>query len=112
MPKGPKGQKRPAYVIGNAITVVKIAKGEVEESGPQEDDKNKAAVELGRKGRQARARRMSGTKRSGITRKTTATRRPYTSSGIIFAASTRTWAGCPRRWLPGSATPCMTWSGS
>ena len=28
MPKGPKGQKRPANMIGNAITVAKIATGE------------------------------------------------------------------------------------
>lgn len=31
MPKGPKGQKRPADVIGAAIMVAKIATGEVEE---------------------------------------------------------------------------------
>ena len=28
MPKGPKGQKRPADVIGNAVKVMKIATGE------------------------------------------------------------------------------------
>jgi hypothetical protein len=32
MPKGPKGEKRPADVIGAAITVAKIAKGEIEDS--------------------------------------------------------------------------------
>ena len=31
MPKGPKGEKRPADVIGAAIMVGKIATGEVEE---------------------------------------------------------------------------------
>lgn len=31
MPKGPKGEKRPADVIGAAIMVAKIATGEVEE---------------------------------------------------------------------------------
>ena len=31
MPKGPKGEKRPADVIGNAVHVMKIATGEVEE---------------------------------------------------------------------------------
>ena len=30
MPKGPKGQKRPTDVISNAITVMKIATGEIE----------------------------------------------------------------------------------
>ena len=34
MPKGPKGQKRPADVIGNAIKVMRIATGEeVEDFG-------------------------------------------------------------------------------
>jgi hypothetical protein len=31
MPKGPQGQKRPADVIGNAVHVMWIATGEVEE---------------------------------------------------------------------------------
>jgi hypothetical protein len=31
MPKGPKGQKRPADVIGNAIKVARIATGEEQE---------------------------------------------------------------------------------
>ena len=50
MPKGPKGEKRPADVIGAAVKVAKIATGEVEEDVDDDDDKNKAAVELGRKG--------------------------------------------------------------
>lgn len=68
MPKGPKGQKRPADVIGNAVTVMKIATGEVEET-LTEDGKNKAAVELGRKGGLARARSISKARRSKIARK-------------------------------------------
>lgn len=32
MPKGPKGEKRPADVIGNAITVAKNATGELEDT--------------------------------------------------------------------------------
>jgi hypothetical protein len=31
MPRGPKGEKRPADVIGNTVHVVRIATGEVEE---------------------------------------------------------------------------------
>ena len=31
MPKGPKGEKRPADAIGTAIKVAKIATGEIEE---------------------------------------------------------------------------------
>ena len=50
MPKGPKGQKRPADVVGNAIRVAKIATGEIEEEYDSGKGKNKAAVELGRRG--------------------------------------------------------------
>jgi hypothetical protein len=31
MPKGPKGQKRPADLISNAVLVMRIATGEVKE---------------------------------------------------------------------------------
>ncbi len=31
MPKGPKGEKRPADVIGAAVKVMRIATGEIEE---------------------------------------------------------------------------------
>ncbi|WP_217425501.1 hypothetical protein [Magnetospirillum sp. SS-4] len=37
IPKGPKGQKRPADVIGAAIMVAKIATGEIEESTELDD---------------------------------------------------------------------------
>ena len=32
MPRGPKGEKRPADVIGNAVHVMKILTGEIEET--------------------------------------------------------------------------------
>jgi hypothetical protein len=31
MPRGPKGEKRPADVIGNAVRVMRIATGEAED---------------------------------------------------------------------------------
>jgi hypothetical protein len=31
MPTGPKGERRPADVIGNAVKVMRIATGEIEE---------------------------------------------------------------------------------
>lgn len=31
MPRGPKGEKRPADAIGNAIMIAKIATGEIED---------------------------------------------------------------------------------
>ena len=48
MPRGPKGEKRPADVIGAAVKVMKIATGEIEED-IEDNGKNKAAVELGRR---------------------------------------------------------------
>ncbi len=58
MPKGPKGEKRPADVIGAAVKVMQIVTGEIEET--TDDGKNKAAVELGRKGGKARAAKHIG----------------------------------------------------
>lgn len=56
MPKGPRGEKRPADVIGAAVMVGKIATGEIEDDlGTTDDGKDKAAVALGRKGGTARA---------------------------------------------------------
>lgn len=69
MPRGPKGQKRPADVIGNAVKIMRIATGEEEEDTDQDDGKNKAAVELGRKGGTARAKSLSKKQRSEIARK-------------------------------------------
>ena len=66
MPKTPKGHKRPADVVSNAVHVMKIATGEVEELGETDDGKSKAAVELGRKGGLARARALSPRKRRSI----------------------------------------------
>ena len=68
MPKGPKGEKRPADVIGAAVQVMKIATGEIEES-IDDDGKDKAAVELGRKGGKARAKNLTSKQRSEIAKK-------------------------------------------
>jgi len=59
MPPGPKGQRRPADVIGNAIRVAQIAAGEAEEEYEAKPEKNEAAAELGRKGGAARAKAMT-----------------------------------------------------
>jgi hypothetical protein len=32
MPRGPKGEKRPADVVGNAVNVMKILTGEIEDT--------------------------------------------------------------------------------
>lgn len=69
MPRTPKGHKRPADVIGNAVHVMRIATGEIDESGVTEDGKSKAAVELGRKGGLARAKSIKKADRVKIARK-------------------------------------------
>lgn len=70
MPKGPKGEKRPADVIGAAVLVGKIATGEVVEV----EEKPSAATELGRKGGKARAKRMTAERRVEIARKAATSR--------------------------------------
>lgn len=73
MPTGPKGEKRPADVIGNAIRVAKIATGEIEDTAP-DDGKDKAAQALGKKGGAARAKHLSPEKRAEIAKKAAAKR--------------------------------------
>ena len=65
MPQGPKGQKRPADVIGNAVKVMRIATGE-EDEALTDDGKDKAAVSLGSRGGKARAESLSKTRRADI----------------------------------------------
>jgi hypothetical protein len=45
MPRGPKGERRPADVIGNAVHVMRVSTGEIKEDNltPQTGDKNPAA---------------------------------------------------------------------
>ena len=71
MPKGPKGQKRPADVIGAAVKVMRIATGEEEE---ELDRAKSAAAELGSRGGKARAAKMSPERRKEIARKAAARR--------------------------------------
>ena len=68
MPKGPKGEKRPADVIGAAVMVAQIAIGEIDDES-LDDGKNKAAQELGRLGGKARAEKPSKKRRAEIARK-------------------------------------------
>lgn len=74
MPTGPKGQKRPADVIGNAVRIARIATGEEPEDTPADDGKDKAAQALGRKGGKARAESMTPERRAEIARKAAAKR--------------------------------------
>ena len=77
MPRGPKGDRRPVDVIGNAAKVMRIATGEEPEDyghSPESEGKDPAAVALGRKGGKARAAGMSARKRKEIAKKAAATR--------------------------------------
>ena len=74
MPRGPKGEKRPADVIGAAVMIGRIATGEIEEGTPPDDGKDPAAVALGRKGGKARAEGMTAKRRKEIAKKAAATR--------------------------------------
>ena len=64
MPKGPQGQKRPADVIGNAVRVMQIATGEVEET--LRDPALERSREGGLKGGKARAAKLSKKRRFAI----------------------------------------------
>ncbi len=69
MPTGPKGQKRPADVIGNAVRVMQIATGEVDEAAPADDGKDPAAKALGAKGGRKRAENVTPERRAEIAKK-------------------------------------------
>jgi hypothetical protein len=73
MPKGPRGQRRPADVVSNAVHVMKVLTGEADDDAP-DDGKDKAAQEMGRKGGAARAASMTPERRAEIARKAAAKR--------------------------------------
>ncbi len=72
MPRGPKGEKRPADVIGNAIMVAKIATGEIEDEYETSSEGNSEAAARGRlggaKGGRVRAERLTPEQRTEAAR--------------------------------------------
>jgi hypothetical protein len=64
MPRGPRGEKRPADVIGNAVKVMRIATGEESESLP--DPSKDHARRGGLKGGRARAKVLTPKQRAEI----------------------------------------------
>lgn len=66
MPKGPRGQKRPADVIGAAIMVAKIATGEFEDKSELEG--KEYASKGGKIGGKNRAKTLSPRRRNEIAR--------------------------------------------
>jgi ubiquinone biosynthesis protein UbiJ len=71
MPRGPRGEKRPADAIGLAVMIGKIATGEIID---QHESLSSAAAEMGRKGGQKRAENMTPERRSLIAKAAAAKR--------------------------------------
>lgn len=71
MPKGPRGEKRPADVIGAAVMIGRIATGEIEED---REALSSAAAEMGRKGGKKRAESLTPERRAEIARAAAAKR--------------------------------------
>ena len=67
MPKGPRGEKRPADVIGAAVKVMRIATGE--ETEELDAVKEAPPPALGSRGGKARAEKTHPAKRQAIARK-------------------------------------------
>jgi hypothetical protein len=70
MPRGPQGQKRPADAIGCAVTVGRIATGEITEELKPASGK----VRSGQAGSKARAEKLSQEERTVIAKKAAAAR--------------------------------------
>lgn len=70
MPRGPRGENRPADVIGCAINVARIATGEIAEISRQVDGRHRSGVA----GAAARAQKLTAEQRSAVARKAAATR--------------------------------------
>ncbi len=62
MPKGPRGEKRPADVVGAAVKTMKVLTGEVEEDVGAAPKRAKG----GRKGGKARAKVLTAEERAKI----------------------------------------------
>ena len=65
MPTGPRGEKRPADVIGAAVKVARISVGEIAE--PLREPSGR--VRSGQAGAKARSESLSGERRQEIARK-------------------------------------------
>ena len=76
-------------MIGNAVHVLRIATGEIEETFPVDDGKNKAAQALGQMGGRARAKGLSAKRRKEIAKKLDeANQKEATIQTMIFEPAT------------------------
>lgn len=69
MPKGPRGERRPADVIGNAVRIMKIATGEIEEKIAAPDPAKEYMRRGGLAGGKARAESLTKKRRAEIAQK-------------------------------------------
>ena len=68
MPRGPKGERRPADVIGNAVKVMRISTGqEPEDYGPSPESRGRTRLPSRSAGR-AERRGQRGFQRGGVRR--------------------------------------------
>ncbi len=65
MPKGPRGEMRPADTVGAAVMVAKIATGEIVEDLQEKSGRTRS----GKAGAKARAQKLTKEERSEIARK-------------------------------------------
>lgn len=70
MPTGPRGERRPADVIGAAIMVGRIATGEIVETLKEPSGK----VRSGLAGAKARAEKLTGEERAAVAKRAAAAR--------------------------------------
>lgn len=105
MPKGPKGEKRPADVIGAAIMVAKIATGEIEEPASKDDGKDPAAKALGARGGRARAETMSPERWAEIAKAPSFVSLPKVSGSRWLSTKVRTTVSRRRALLSHSNQP-------
>jgi hypothetical protein len=68
MPKGPRGEDRPADVVGAAVRVARISVGE-EEDVREPEKAASAAAQLGKLGGSARAKALTAKRRKEIAKK-------------------------------------------
>lgn len=73
MPKGPRGEKRPADAIGAAVKVMRITTGE-EPDDREDKPQASPAAQLGKLGGAARAKKLTPEQRNEIARRAAAKR--------------------------------------
>jgi len=69
MPRGPRGEKRPADVIGNAVHVMRIATGEISEDRTLRTEAQAFLSRAGKRGGRARAEKLQPEMRALIAKK-------------------------------------------